>query len=147
MMKRVDVAYVLLYDHKQENILVVKNRSVNGSYYTLPGGAVENGETLQDAAIREVREETGLDIKINGLLAVSEAFFKERGHHAIFFTFAGEIAGGTTTISLPDEIEEIKWMDADRAKKYAYVPSEIGDVIKSANSIPYILKGKAIQRI
>ncbi|MBW7459726.1 NUDIX hydrolase, partial [Paenibacillus sepulcri] len=46
-MKRVHVAYVLLYDEIGENILMVKNKGDKASYYTLPGGAVEQGETLQ----------------------------------------------------------------------------------------------------
>jgi ADP-ribose pyrophosphatase YjhB (NUDIX family) len=61
-MKRVDVTYVLLFDDQGENVLMVKNKGENSSYYTLPGGAVEPGETLEEAAIREVKEETGLDV-------------------------------------------------------------------------------------
>ena len=86
-MKRVDVAYVLLLDEDEKNILLVKNKSKGPSYYTLPGGAVEKGETLEEAAIREVKEETGLEVQINGVFTISEAFFEERGHHAIFFYF------------------------------------------------------------
>ena len=51
-MKRVDVAYVLLFDEYEENVLLVKNKGPGASYYTLPGGAVELGETLEEAAIR-----------------------------------------------------------------------------------------------
>ena len=58
-MKRVDVAYVLLYDEQENKVLMVKNKGEQSSYYTLPGGAVEPGETLVEGAIREVKEETG----------------------------------------------------------------------------------------
>ena len=119
MLKRVDVAYVLLYDNDGENILMVKNKGSRSSYYTLPGGAVESGETLEEAAIREVKEETGLNVELEGVLAVSEAFFEEQGHHTIFFTFKGRIIDGEINISFPEEIEEITWMDAATAKKYA----------------------------
>ncbi len=61
-MKKVNVTYALLYDETHEKLLMVKNKGKNGSYYTLPGGAVKSGETLEEAAIREVKEETGLDI-------------------------------------------------------------------------------------
>lgn len=145
-MKRIDVAYVLLYDNDKENILMVKNKGANSSYFTLPGGAVENGETLEDAAIREVKEETGLSVELEGIFAVSEAFFVERGHHAIFFTFRGRIIGGEPNIAFPEEIEEISWMDAKLALKYAYIPIEVSDVINSKPIIPYIV-GKKLIRI
>lgn len=45
-MKKVAVTYVLFYDEFREKVLMVKNIGENGSYFTLPGGAVEAGETL-----------------------------------------------------------------------------------------------------
>ena len=143
-LKRVDVAYVLLYDSDEENILMVKNKGSYSSYYTLPGGAVENGETLEEAAIREVKEETGLNVKLEGVFAVSEAFFEERGHHAIFFTFKGRIIDGEIGISFPEEIEEVTWMDAKIARKYAYIPEK--NLINCGSIIPYILRGKVVHK-
>jgi 8-oxo-dGTP diphosphatase len=145
-MERVDVAYVLIYDDHEENILMVKNKGNGPSYYTLPGGAVEVGETLEEAAIREVKEETGLNVEIDGVFAVSEAFMEERGHHAIFFTFKGRIIDGEIEISFPEEIEEVIWMDAKEALKYAYIPSKVGVDIKNKSIIPYIIRGKVIHK-
>lgn len=137
---------MLLYDSDEENILMVKNKGSHSSYYTLPGGAVENGETLEEAAIREVKEETGLNVELEGVFAVSEAFFEDRGHHAIFFTFKGRIIDGEINISFPEEIEEVTWMDAKAAKKYAYIPTEEKDLINSESIIPYILRGKVVHK-
>ncbi|QUW22638.1 NUDIX hydrolase [Sporosarcina sp. Marseille-Q4063] len=139
-MKRVDVVYVLLFDKHEKNVLLVKNKGEAASYYTLPGGAVEKGETLEEAAIREVKEETGLDVQIDGVFTVSEAFFQEKGHHAIFFTFLGQITGGEINISIPEEIEEITWMDPQLAEKYIHITMEYEGVINSKTKVPYILR-------
>ncbi|MBU7592766.1 NUDIX hydrolase [Metabacillus halosaccharovorans] len=144
-MKRVDVTYVLLFDEQEKNVLMVKNKGDNFSYYTLPGGAVEPEETLEEAAIREVKEETGLDVEVNGVFTVSEAFFEERGHHAIFFTFRGKIIGGEINISMPEEIEEITWMDAQEAEEYIHITNSKG-LIKRKFSVPYLLRKRVIRK-
>jgi 8-oxo-dGTP diphosphatase len=132
--KRVNVAYVILVNENKGKILMVKNKGTKGSYYTLPGGAVEEGETLGEAARREAREETGLIIETKGLAGVSEAYFEERGHHAVFFYFHAEIKSGKIGISFPDEIEEVIWMNFAKAKEYIGITSIAG-------SVPYSFQG------
>ncbi len=144
-MKRVDVAYVLLVDEHEENVLLVKNKGPGASYYTLPGGAVEQGETLKEAAIREVKEETGLDVQLGGIFSVGEAFFEDRGHHVIFFTFIGKIIGGKINISIPEEIEEITWMPLRLAEPYIHISSEFEGLIDNRNTVPYIFRGTIIR--
>lgn len=139
-MKRVDVAYVLLFDELEQKVLMVKNKGTGASYYTLPGGAVEKGETLKEAAVREVKEETGLDVQVDGVFSIGEAFFEERGHHAIFFTFVGKIIGGEINISYPEEIEEVTWMDLTQAEKYIHITNEHEGLIMDRNTVPYMLR-------
>jgi 8-oxo-dGTP diphosphatase len=142
-MKRVDVTYVLLFDEMGENVLMVKNKGKNGSYYTLPGGAVEPGETLEEAAIREAKEETGLDVEIGDVFSVSEAFFEDRGHHVVFFTFRGRITGGEITIAMPEEIEEVTWMNVQNAEDYIHITSNTKGLIKCNPSAPYLLRKRS----
>lgn len=61
-LKRIDVASALIHD-ENGNILLVKNVKGDSFYWSPPGGAVEKDETLEQAVIREVREETGLKVK------------------------------------------------------------------------------------
>ncbi|PHF91471.1 NUDIX domain-containing protein [Bacillus wiedmannii] len=65
---QVRVTGILIED---EEVLLVKQKVANRNW-SLPGGRVENGETLEEAMIREMREETGLEVKIKKLLYVCD---------------------------------------------------------------------------
>ncbi|WKA54997.1 NUDIX hydrolase [Planococcus shixiaomingii] len=112
--KRVDVAYAFIYRAEDKKVLMVNNK---GSGWSLPGGAVELGETLEEAVIRETREETGLDVEAGQIVAVNEAVFQEKGHHALFITFAAEIIGGGCAVQDSEEILEVQWIEVQKASK------------------------------
>ncbi|WP_377345435.1 NUDIX hydrolase [Pontibacillus salicampi] len=142
-MKRVDVAYTLLLDSSKESILMVRNKRGNSFDYSLPGGAVEEGESIQDGAIREAKEETGLHIEVHNLLSVNEALFEEEGHHCLFFTFYGSIISGDIEVTRPHEIEDVVWMSVQEADKaMPYFPGGISRYIGNQYAIPYVFEGK-----
>ncbi|MBX0356850.1 NUDIX hydrolase [Halobacillus sp. Nhm2S1] len=139
-MNRVDIAYVLILNEMEEKVLMVKNK---GSGWSLPGGAVEKGETFEQAAIREVKEETNLKIEVENIVAVNEAFFENKGHHALFITYKARIVQGAIEIIHKDEIDELKRTDIDTANKL--MPYYTGGVIRLLkSSAPYTFQGSFI---
>ncbi|WP_042427203.1 NUDIX hydrolase [Geomicrobium sp. JCM 19039] len=111
-MIRVNVVYALIYNEEESKVLMVNNI---GGEWSLPGGAVDEEETLEQALIREVKEETNLKIYAGDVIAVNEAKFKEKGHHALFITFKAKIIEGTISIINKEEISNIEWVDIKRA--------------------------------
>ena len=63
--------------------------------WVVPGGLVEFGESLKEAAMREFFEETGLQAQALELLDVSEVILADRPYHSITISFSGRVSEGT----------------------------------------------------
>jgi 8-oxo-dGTP diphosphatase len=101
-------------------VLVVRRaRKPALNLYTLPGGAVEAGETLVEAAIREVREETSLSIEPVALAGHREVIARDDAgkveRHFVILSFASRWLAGEPVLS--DELDDSRWVD----------PSELGN--------------------
>jgi ADP-ribose pyrophosphatase YjhB (NUDIX family) len=78
--------------------------------WSLPGGVVELGETPWEAAVREAREEVGVEVNIRHLAAVCFVRHRPERADALAFGFVGEIVRGLPTVADPTEIAEIAWV-------------------------------------
>ena len=72
---------------------MVRQHHEGRDIWMVPGGGIEDGETSSQAGVREVREETGLDVKIGKLIWHVEEVSEERGQRFVNF-FLAEIEGG-----------------------------------------------------
>ncbi|MGX1901809.1 NUDIX hydrolase [Thermolongibacillus altinsuensis] len=135
-MKRVDVVYVLLYDEDQQRVLMVLNKR---GTWSLPGGGVEAGETLEEAAIREVKEETGYDVAIGDIVALNEAFIDE--NHVFFITFRGTILHAPEVMQGDENIITVEWVDVDKAEELMlYHPNGIRSFLKKTYGAQYVMQ-------
>ena len=95
-------------------LLVVheKGRSSRGRYYKLPGGALQAGEHLADAVVREVREETGIETSFVSLACFRSQHGYRYGKSDIYFVCRLEPLTHEITLQ-EEEIEECLWMPID----------------------------------
>jgi ADP-ribose pyrophosphatase YjhB (NUDIX family) len=91
--------------------------------WTLPGGGINFGEDPSHAAVREVKEETGFDIALRGLLAVDSWVdqLPEMDHHSLRIIYAGEITGGNLTFEIGGSTDACEWVRFDRADELPLV--------------------------
>jgi 8-oxo-dGTP diphosphatase len=93
-------------------LIVRRGRPPAHGLYTLPGGGVELGETLEEAVIREVREETGLEIAPVDLVGFRQAIARDAEgrveRHFVILPFAARWMRGE--ISLNEELAEAHWL-------------------------------------
>ena len=80
-------------------VLLVRHEKGGHSYWLVPGGGVDTGETMVAAGARELLEETGYTVEIGPLVLVCEAIDpKPGGRHIVNAVYAGTVRGGTLTV-------------------------------------------------
>jgi ADP-ribose pyrophosphatase YjhB (NUDIX family) len=115
-------------------ILVVRRaRPPANGLYTLPGGVVEAGETLEEAVAREVLEETSLTIAPVALAGFREAIARDRDdrveRHFVILCFASRWLSGEPILN--EELSEARWLDPAEISGLATTPG-LADIVAAA---------------
>lgn len=107
----VDIGVIIVDSAGQ--VLVGKQEGSHTPYWSIPGGFLEPGESFEAAAIREVKEETGLDIANPIILCVTNNLktFGQEGLHVISACLLVKEFSGTPSLMKPDKCSEWQWCD------------------------------------
>jgi 8-oxo-dGTP diphosphatase len=112
---------VIIITEKQE-ILLVKHKKGNHLYWVLPGGRLEYGETFEECGIRELKEETGLDVAIDGFLFLSEAIAPDRRRHIVNIYLKGHVTGGILAVGDEPVLAGVDYIPLAQLEKLTLFP-------------------------
>lgn len=135
---------VVRYDAGRPHLVIGSRRRDRDSYtWTLPKGTPDRGETIEETALREVGEETGLEVRITGPLDKIEYTFVQSGTriHKTVHYFLMEPIGGD--LSRHDrEFDQVRWIPFEEAGSVLTFETERALVDRAAAA----LRGRPIER-
>ena len=130
--------------------IVIKDKKILlsrqfGDKFDLPGGGLDLGEAPEEGVVREVEEETGINVKNPKLIGVENSFFrsshaKDESYHSLLFYYICEFAGGELSTTGFDGYEK------QYAQMAEWVPLEKLDDLPMASTVnykPYVKKALA----
>jgi len=89
-------------------------------YWTIPGGHIDFGESSQDSLIREIKEETNIDVKVVKLIKIYDNPKRDPWGHIISIAYLCEPVNTVATFKENDEVESLYWCDINE------LPDNIG---------------------
>ncbi len=114
-------------------LLVERGKEPLKGYWSLPGGVLETGETLEEGMIREVREETGLEVKPVKVIEIFERIIRDAQgaaeYHYVLIDYICRVKGGS--LRAADDASRVAWVPRGKLCMY-----EI-----TAGTLPVIEKG------
>lgn len=125
-------------------ILIGKRKGGIAAKYSIPGGHLDLGETFEEGAIREIKEETDLDIVEPKVIAVTNNLetFREEGKHYISIVLLATKFFGELKIMEPEKCDGWSWEDPHNLPEPHFDASRLGVACFIKNSFYEGVRGK-----
>ena len=107
---RIRVAAII---QQGDSLLMVRHQKDTRSYWLLPGGGVDVGETLEQALYRELQEEANVAIQSGGLVFVNDAIAPDGSRHVVQCTFLADIITGEVSVGVDGRVVEVRFVLPD----------------------------------
>lgn len=126
---RVGAFAIIRDDHGR---VLISRRSDSG-WFNLPGGGVESHESAPEGLVREVREETGLEVAIGRLIGL----YAKPQKHEMVLTFEARVTGGTLQPS--DEADLHEWVTPDLLTERQVLPKHLERIQDALRAEPAVI--------
>lgn len=117
--------------NKENKILLVRHRKGNRRYWVLPGGRLEYGESFEECAVRELKEETGLDVEFERFLFLSEAIAPDRTRHIVNIFIKAKVIGGTIKVGDEPVLAGADFVTIEELESLTLFPPVAQDILET----------------
>ncbi|MBQ2270237.1 MAG: NUDIX hydrolase [Firmicutes bacterium] len=120
----------VIIENDEQKILMVKQEHPERTVWMVPGGGIEEGETAAEAVVREMKEETGLNVTVGPMIFHIEEVSEKRGQRFVNF-FMATVAGGDMHLGMDPEfdaehqvLKELKFLSREEIQALPHVYPE-----------------------
>lgn len=115
----------IVYRHQRGRVLILLIKHSKGGHWAFPKGHVEFGETEKQTALREIKEETGIDVEIISNFRESIIYNPKKDITKEVVYFLAK-AKHTNVKMQQEEISDVKWVDIDKCFELLTYDNDIG---------------------
>ena len=123
----------VIFDDRGRVLLVKRAQEPLAGHWSLPGGKLELGETLEAGAAREVREETALDVDVGPVIDVFDRIMLDDDgavrYHFVLVDYLCQHRGGTARAG--SDVDDVAWVNPDDLPAYRVTP-KVEEVVAKA---------------
>ncbi len=128
---RIRVAAILLEGNR---LLLVKHEKEGRAYWLLPGGGVEYGESLSQALVRELREETSLEIAPGAVVLLNDSIAPHGGRHIVNVYFTAKALGGTLSMGSDPRVVAAAFVPLEKLQELQLYPDVREALLEAAQN-------------
>lgn len=108
---------------KNEKILLIKRTGSHGAgTWPCPGGHIDFGESLEETAIRETKEEVGITIDQVKFRAITNDIFADEHKHYVTVWMEANYGSGNPSTNSKRELTQVDWFDLDNLPEPLFIP-------------------------
>ena len=104
----------IILNQKGQVLLLLRKNKFDAGLYSIPGGCVEEIETVKYNAVKEIKEETNLDVKEEDVSIISSMYRNTASWHAVELVSVVKRFSGELKNMEPDKSEKLEWFDLDK---------------------------------
>ena len=126
----------VIVQNDEGKILMVKQVHPERTVWMVPGGGIEEGETAAEAVVREMKEETGLDVTVGPMIFHVEEVSEKRGQRFVNF-FMANVSGGDMQLGIDPEfdadhqvLKDLQFLSREEVRELPHVyPEFLRDLV------------------